>query len=144
MTRGRTVALRGAYGSKIDYVAALLGVRATTARDWPRLPADVRALFTAYAAGLNHYADKPPDEVRLSGLFPATGEDVVAGVALRSPFFFGHDTGLGELTESRPLSTAGGTPIAVTCKNVTTPRTPTVSDQGEKRFERPRDRQECG
>src|SRR3546814_4026046 len=89
MTRGRTGALLGADGAKIDYVAALLGVRATTARDWPRLPADVRALFTAYAAGLNHYADKHPDEVRLSGLFPATGEDVVAGFVLRSPFFFG-------------------------------------------------------
>src|SRR3546814_13784223 len=45
MTRGRTGALLGADGAKIDYVAALLGVRATTARDWPRLPADVRALY---------------------------------------------------------------------------------------------------
>ena len=72
MTRGRAGAMLGEDGAKVDYAAALLDVRATTARDWPRLPKDVRALFTAYAAGLNHYADKHPGEVRLSGLFPVT------------------------------------------------------------------------
>src|SRR3546814_11240153 len=97
MTRGRTGALLGADGAKVDYVAALLGVRETTARDWPRLPGDVKALFTAYAAGLNHYADKHPDEVRMRRLFPVTGEDVVAGFVLPSPFFFGLDSVPGEL-----------------------------------------------
>ncbi len=108
MTRGRAGAMLGEDGAKIDYVAELLGVRATTARDWPRLPADVRALFTAYAAGLNHYADKHPGEVRLSGLFPVTGEDVVAGFVLRSPFFFGLDSTIGSLAEGTPLAREGG------------------------------------
>ena len=97
MTRGRAGAMLGEDGAKVDYAAALLDIRATTARDWPRLPADVRALFTAYAAGLNHYADKHPGEVRLRGLFPAGGADVVAGFVLRSPFFFGLDGVLGSL-----------------------------------------------
>src|SRR3546814_9877084 len=52
MTRGRAGAMLGADGAKIDYVAALMGVRETTARDWPRLPNDVRAVFHAHAAGL--------------------------------------------------------------------------------------------
>src|SRR3546814_4179702 len=69
--------------TKVDYAEALLGVRATTARDWPRLPEDVKKLFTAYAAGLNHYADKHADEVRLSGLFPVTGEDEIGRASCR-------------------------------------------------------------
>ncbi len=108
MTRGRAGAMLGADGAKIDYAAALLDVRATTARDWPQLPDDVRALFTAYAAGLNHYADKHPGEVRLSGLFPVTGEDVVAGFVLRSPFFFGLDSVLGRLIEGEAPYREGG------------------------------------
>ena len=35
MTRGRAGAMLGADGAKVDYAEALLGVRATTARDWP-------------------------------------------------------------------------------------------------------------
>src|SRR3546814_3627318 len=85
-----------------------LDVRATTRRDWPRLPEDVKKLFTAYAAGLNHYADKHPGEVRLSGLFPMTGEDVVAGFVLRSPFFFGLDSVLGSLVEGGEIGREGG------------------------------------
>ena len=47
MTRGRAGAMLGEDGAKVDYAAALLDVRTTTARDWPRLPKDVQALFTA-------------------------------------------------------------------------------------------------
>lgn len=128
MTRGRAGAMLGEDGAKIDYAAALLDMRATTARDWPRLPQDVRALFTAYAAGLNHYADKHPDEVRLSGLFPVTGEDVVAGFVLRSPFFFGLDSVLGSLTEGEPLAREGGPALDAAGKPVPRPLTPVGRD----------------
>ena len=128
MTRGRAGAMLGADGAKVDYAAALLDVRATTARDWPRLPADVRALFTAYAAGLNHYADKHPDEVRLSGLFPVTGEDVVAGFVLRSPFFFGLDSVLGQLVEGKDMHREGGPALDATGKIVPRADTPVGSD----------------
>ncbi len=128
MTRGRAGAMLGADGAKIDYAAALLDVRATTARDWPRLPNDVRALFTAYAAGLNRYADKHPDEIRLSGLFPVTGEDVVAGFVLRSPFFFGLDSVLGQLVEGKPMHREGGPALDATGKIVPRADTPVGSD----------------
>lgn len=128
MTRGRVGAMLGTDGAAIDYAAELLDVRGTTARDWPRLPDDVRALFTAYAAGLNHYADKHPGEVRLSGLFPVTGEDVVAGFVLRSPFFFGLDSVLGSLTEGKPLAREGGPPLDATGAPVARPLTPVGRD----------------
>ncbi|MDZ3830777.1 MAG: acylase [Sphingopyxis sp.] len=131
MTRGRAGAMLGADGAKVDYAAALLDIRATSARDWPRLPADVRALFTAYAAGLNHYADKHPGEVRLSGLFPVTGEDVVAGFVLRSPFFFGLDSVLGELVEDKPFAREGGPPLDAGGQPVARPLTPVGRDPGD-------------
>ncbi|WP_194954836.1 acylase [Sphingopyxis solisilvae] len=132
MTRGRAGAMLGEDGAKVDYAAALLDVRATTARDWPRLPADVRALFTAYAAGLNHYADKHPGEVRLSGLFPVTGEDVVAGFVLRSPFFFGLDSVLGSLVEGKPVGREGGPALDATGKLIPREPAPVGSDPADR------------
>jgi acyl-homoserine-lactone acylase len=100
MTRGRTGALLGSDGAAVDYVGHLLGVRATVDRDYDKIPADVRAVMDAYAAGLNHYADKNPGEVRLSNLFPVNGRDVAAGFVLRSPFFFGLDGTIKKLTDN--------------------------------------------
>lgn len=128
MTRGRAGAMLGEDGTKVDYAAALLDVRATTARDWPRLPKDVQALFNAYAAGLNRYADKHPGDIRLSGLFPVTGEDVVAGFVLRSPFFFGLDSVLGQLVEGKDMHREGGPALDATGKIVPRADTPVGSD----------------
>lgn len=99
MTRGRAGAMMGSDGAPVDYVQQLLGVRETVARDYDKIPADVRAVMDAYAAGLNHYADKHPAEVRLSKLFPVSGRDVAAGFVLRSPFFFGLDGVVKKLNE---------------------------------------------
>ncbi len=131
MTRGRAGAMLGEDGAKVDYAAALLDIRATTRRDWPRLPDDVKKLFTAYAAGLNHYADKHPDEVRLAGLFPVTGEDVVAGFVLRSPFFFGLDSVLGSLTEGTEIRREGGPALDKSGKLVPRELTPVGTDPAD-------------
>ena len=98
MTRGRAGAMLGSDGAPIDYVEQLLGVRDTISKHYMSIPADVRAVMDAYAAGLNHYADKHPSEVRLSKLFPVTGRDVAAGFVLRSPFFYGLDDTIKKLS----------------------------------------------
>src|SRR5882757_5429041 len=69
MTRGRLGAMNGPDGAKTDYVLHLLGARETVARDYMKQPADVRALLDGYASGLNRYAARHPDEVRLPKLF---------------------------------------------------------------------------
>ena len=102
MTRGRAGALMGSDGAKIDYVAHLLGARQTAVREYPKMPADVRAMLDAYATGLNLYAARHPGEVRLSRLFPVNGEDIAAGFVLRTPFFFGLDAVLGKLSADQP------------------------------------------
>ncbi len=131
MTRGRLGAMTGADGAKTDFAGYVIDGRGTVNRHYAELPDDVKALFVAYAAGLNRYAERHPDEVRLSGLFPVRAryaerhpdevrlsglfpvraEDVVAGFVIRSPFFFGLDQTLGALVEGTPLRREGGPPI---------------------------------
>ena len=131
MTRGRAGAMMGADGAKVDYAAQLLDIRTTVDRDWGTLPADVRLLFDAYAAGLNRYADRHPGEVRLARLFPVTGQDVVAGFVLRSPFFFGLDATLGALTENKPRGREGGPPLTPGVGAPKGPATPVGSDAAD-------------
>ena len=111
MTRGRLGAMTGADGAKVDFAAYVIDGRRTVDRHYAALPEDVKRLFTAFAAGLNRYAERHPEEVRLTGLFPVTPEDVVAGFVIRSPFFFGLDNVLGNLVEGKPLGIEGGPPI---------------------------------
>ena len=89
MARGRYGAIAGEEGAAVDYVYHLLDARGTAERRFPELPEDTRALFEAYAAGLNDYAAANRDELKLANLFPVEGTDVAAGFALRQPFFFG-------------------------------------------------------
>jgi acyl-homoserine-lactone acylase len=103
MARGRYGAIAGQEGATFDYVYHLLDARGTAQRRYPKLPADTRALFEAYAAGLNQYAADHPDEVKLANLFPVNGEDVAAGFVLRQPFFFGLGNVIGPLVEGGEL-----------------------------------------
>lgn len=103
MSRGRYGAIAGRDGAVFDYAYHLIDARGTASREYPKLPADTRALFEAYATGLNHFAEQHPGEVKLSNLFPVNGEDVAAGFALRQPFFFGLNNVIAPLVEGEEL-----------------------------------------
>lgn len=111
MSRGRYGAIAGEEGAKIDFAYHLIDARGTAEREYPTLPADTRALFEAYAAGLNQYAAKHPSEVKLANLFPVNGMDVAAGFALRQPFFFGLDAVIGPLVAGEELRREHGPDI---------------------------------
>ena len=111
MARGRYGAIAGEEGAAIDYAYHLLGARATAQRHYPELPADTRALFEAYASGLNDYAAAHGGEVKLGNLFPVDGMDVATGFALRQPFFFGLDGVIGPLVKDEPLRREHGPAI---------------------------------
>lgn len=111
MARGRYGAIAGEEGAKIDYVYHLIDARGTAEREYPKLPQDTRALFEAYAAGLNQYAAEHPGEVKLANLFPVAGIDVAAGFALRQPFFFGLDSVIGPLAAGEELRREHGPDI---------------------------------
>ncbi len=111
MARGRYGAIAGEDGAAVDYVYHLLDARGTAERHYGALPADTRALFEAYAAGLNQYAAEHPGEVKLGNLFPVDGEDVAAGFALRQPFFFGLNNVIAPLVAGEDLRPEFGPPI---------------------------------
>lgn len=111
MARGRYGAIRGAEGAQVDYMYHVLDARGNAERNYTLLPADTRALFEAYATGLNDYAATHPGEVKLARLFPVNGLDIAAGFALRQPFFFGLGDVIGPLVEGKPLRPESGPPI---------------------------------
>ena len=99
--RGRAGAILGEDGAKLDYVGHLIDAQAVADAGYGGLSPATRALVEGYAQGLNDYARRHPGEIRLQGLFPVTGRDIVAGFVLRSPFFFGMDRVLGALAEGK-------------------------------------------
>ena len=103
MSKGRYAAIAGEDGAQFDYVYHLLDARGTAEREYPQLPADTRALFEAYAAGLNQYAAEHPEQIKLARLFPVDGTDVAAGFVLRQPFFFGLGNIIGPLVAGEDL-----------------------------------------
>jgi len=111
MSRGRYGAIAGQDGAAFDYAYHLLDARGTAEKSYPRLPEDTRALFDAYATGLNDYALQHPDEVKLGNLFPVDGVDVAAGFALRQPFFFGLGDVIGPLVDGKELRPEHGPAI---------------------------------
>lgn len=98
--RGKLAAVRGPRAAPGDYVVALLGIWKDVERGWATdIGPRTRALLDGYAQGLELYARLHPDEV-WDGFLPVRGQDVLAGFALRAPFFFGLDQTLRRLFES--------------------------------------------
>ncbi|MCB8944668.1 MAG: acylase [Ardenticatenaceae bacterium] len=95
--RGQLATIYGLDAAPNDYMVQLLRIWDVTNAHYASsiTPAE-KAIVEAYAAGLNHYAALHEDEA-LPGLFPVTGQDVVAGFIHRLPLFFGIDGALGEL-----------------------------------------------
>lgn len=111
MARGRYGAIAGEDGAKVDFAYHLLDARGTAERHYGSLPADTRALFEAYATGLNQYAREHPAEIKLANLFPVNGTDIATGFALRQPFFFGLGNVIGDLVEGKGMRPEFGPPI---------------------------------
>ncbi len=107
-TRGSLAAWRGPKGATTDYLVRLMRVNETVAAGWPSLPADLRAVLTAYADGVNAYAARHPKGLA-PGLLPLTGQDIAAGFAFKTPFFYGLDDTLKSLTA--PTKGAAAPPV---------------------------------
>jgi acyl-homoserine-lactone acylase len=129
MASGRYGAIAGEDGAAVDYVYHLLDARGTAERHFPDLPAETRALFEAYAAGLSKYAADHPEEVKLTHLFPITGTDVAAGFALRQPFFFGLNNVIQPLVAGEPLRREFGPDIPGFPRSASTERGKDVADR---------------
>ncbi len=96
--RGDLSKVYGMDGTANDYMVALLRIWEVMDAQYETLSPEVIAICEAYAAGLNLYAAQHPDQA-FRGMFPVTGQDVVAASVHKSPLFFGLDGTLGRLFE---------------------------------------------
>ena len=103
MSKGRYGAIAGAAGAQLDFLYHLIDARGLAEREYPKLPADTRAVYEAYAAGLNHYAEQHPEEIKLANLFPVNGLDIASGIAVRQPLFHGLGATVGQLVAGDEL-----------------------------------------
>lgn len=101
VSRGRLAEWRGREAAPADYLFHLLGIPERVRRGYrSELSRRTRELAEAYADGVNFFGALHPERVP-PGLLPATGADVVAGFAFRTPFFYGLDRTLRDLFEGR-------------------------------------------
>jgi penicillin amidase/acyl-homoserine-lactone acylase len=106
--RGKLASVQGPSAAANDYVVALLGIWKDIETGWDaQLDARTRAMLEGYAAGVNYYAQLHSDEVE-SALLPVRGQDVLAGFALRAPFFFGLGDVLRDLYRGDGAASAVG------------------------------------
>ncbi len=117
-TRGVLARYRGADAAPTDYVVSFLNVWPTMDAQYANgVPAEVKAIAEAYAAGVNLYAAENPDAT-WAGLAPFRAEDVVAGFIFKTPFFYGLDKVLQGLFEGDdPREVARAISLAPTHKN---------------------------
>jgi penicillin amidase/acyl-homoserine-lactone acylase len=97
--RGTLASVYGRKAAPNDYLVHLLRVWDTVDAHYETtLSPEMRAIFEAYAEGLNHYASLHREELK-PGVLPFRGEDVIAGVVHKVPLFFRLDNKLKELYE---------------------------------------------
>ncbi|HEY1707430.1 MAG TPA: acylase [Rhizomicrobium sp.] len=108
-SRGTLAASNGIGAATTDYLVHLFRVwENVNARYTKDIPPDVRRVVEAYADGANTYAALHPEKV-LPGTLPFTGKDIVAGFVFKTPFFYGLDDVLKDLTSPKPTDTSSKT-----------------------------------
>ncbi|MEP3653624.1 MAG: penicillin acylase family protein [Litorimonas sp.] len=102
--RGKSAEYKGKEAAPPDYLYDLFKVRESVEQNYQRdVSTEAKAIAKAYAAAMNLYAVNNPDQV-LPNILPITEQDVLAGFAWATPFFYRLDGYLEELftAEDRP------------------------------------------
>jgi acyl-homoserine-lactone acylase len=89
LCRGKLATLEGMKGAPLDFLMGVFEGKEIVAREYEKqLSPETRAICDAYADGVNHYAALHPEKT-IPGVYPATGQDIVAGFVMKTPLFFG-------------------------------------------------------
>jgi penicillin amidase/acyl-homoserine-lactone acylase len=105
-SRGALAQSKGKDAAVTDYLVAALGANDAIARDYKtKLSDETRAMLEGYAAGINLYCAEEKGRCS-SGVAPVTPQDIVAGFAARTPFFYGLEESLTALFEGDEEKTA--------------------------------------
>lgn len=108
-TRGDLARDRGSEAAPLDFMVRLFRMQEIVAERYRSdLSSEARAVCEAYADGINTYAALYPEE-RIDYLYPVTGQDVIAGFVVKTPFFFNLDGVMRRLMrEKKPDRIADG------------------------------------
>lgn len=98
-SRGVLAQTKGKEAAVTDYLVAALGANDAIERDYEtKLSAKTQAMLEGYAAGINLYCAEEKSRCA-RGVAPVTPQDIVAGFAARTPFFYGLEESLKQLFE---------------------------------------------
>jgi penicillin amidase/acyl-homoserine-lactone acylase len=104
--RGELARRTGRDGAVSDYLIDALGVRADIEAKYDSdLSPETHAMLEGYAAGINLYCAEPRARCA-AGTAPVSPQDIVAGFASRTPFFYGLDDELKALFAEAPKDQA--------------------------------------
>jgi penicillin amidase/acyl-homoserine-lactone acylase len=105
-SRGKLAVVAGKDAAVTDYLVAAMGSRDAIAARYERdLSEDTRDLLEGYAAGINLYCAESAERCA-PGMAPVTPQDIVAGFAARTPFFYGLEDQLKTLFAKDEKKTA--------------------------------------
>jgi penicillin amidase/acyl-homoserine-lactone acylase len=105
-SRGVLAQTKGKDAAVTDYLVAALGANDAIARDYAtKLSPETHAILDAYAAGINLFCAE--EQGRCSGgVAPVSPQDIVAGFAAHTPFFYGLEENLKTLFDGDAKKTA--------------------------------------
>jgi acyl-homoserine-lactone acylase len=112
LSRGQRARYFGADDAPLDYLVSLFRIREQVDAGYSSLDPKARAMAEAWADGVNHWAALHPDQVIGDDVLPITGQDVVAGFTMKTPFFFGMQNVLEDLfKDERQKTVADVAPV---------------------------------
>lgn len=107
IARAQLASARGKDWAKFDYIIQFFRIRESVEQKYEKeLSPDVRAIVEAYADGINCFAAKNPKKMPYIPL-PVTGKDIVAGGALKAPFFYGLERDVTKLFGDKEGASVG-------------------------------------
>lgn len=105
-SRGVLAQTKGKDAAVTDYLVAALGANQAIARDYEaKLSPATHAVLDGYAAGVNFYCAEVAARCA-PGVAPVTPQDIVAGFAARTPFFYGLEESLKTVFDGDAKKTA--------------------------------------
>ena len=101
--RGKLASVKGKDAAPVDYLVGMLKVWDTVELYYEsQLSEKMKRVCQGYADGINRYIEKNPTNV-ISGLYPVSGKDIVAGFVFRTPLMFEFDWYIKKLmSEEKP------------------------------------------
>ena len=125
--RGRLAEVNGIKGAIFDFFAYAIETKNLVDQKYDTdLSPEFKKVIEGYAAGINSYAAKHPEEIALKGIFPISSKDVLQGYVLNLTLLSGAHTYMAKIFNrniKRYEKPEGSNGIAISSKKTTDGKT---------------------